>query len=82
MDIDFLIFVLLFLFMPIMVYGLYCIYKMYINVADGRIRLAALLPMGLFDSSLYNDIGNKYRKRVLGINLVGLVIFLPLMLIK
>ena len=77
-----LYFVLILAFIPIMFYVLYCVVKMFLNVVEGRLKIIALLPTGLIDSTLYNEKGNKYRKRVLYINAAGLILILFLFIFK
>ncbi len=54
-------------------YFFFCIVIMSRNVSPGRPRFAVLLPLALFDGSLFNETGNRYRKRALGINVVLLI---------
>lgn len=65
---------------PVLFYGFYCFIQMFLNVVEGRPKIAAILPLGLVDSSLYNETGNKYRKRALAINLIGVAIITGLVI--
>lgn len=54
-------------------YAFFCVVMMLRNISPGRLRLAALLPLALFDETLFNETGNIYRKRLLAINVVLLI---------
>lgn len=61
---------------PFLMYGLVCTVFMFLNVAEGKWRINALLPLALFTPSLFTDKGNIYRKRTLAINILALVVIL------
>ena len=65
-----------------MIYGVYCVVQMFLNVVEGRFKIIAFLPTGLIDSTLYNEKGNKYRKHVLYINVVGIILVILLFIFK
>jgi hypothetical protein len=47
---------------------------MYNNVEKGRWKVNALLPLSLFDSTMFNEQGNIFRKRVWILIFVTIVI--------
>lgn len=59
-------------------YFFFCIFMMFRNITPGRLRLAALLPLALFDESLFNETGNIYRKRALSMEAVLILLILVL----
>lgn len=72
------------IFVPVLIllaagYFFFCVFMMLRNVSPGRLRLAALLPLALFDKSLFNKTGNVYRRRALTID--GILIVLVLVLV-
>lgn len=73
-----LLFSLVIIALAVGFYGIFCFVMMFLNVVPGRMRIVALLPLALFDSSLFNEKGNRYRKHALGVNVGFLVLIVSL----
>jgi hypothetical protein len=56
------------------IYGFYLLGLMFNNVAEGRWRIAALLPLALFDQSLFTEVGNNSRRRLLQVQFALLLL--------
>lgn len=67
--------ILSFLLIPLLFgYGFYLVWKMFCNVRKGRYRIWALLPYALFDSTLFTEQGELYRRKLIYVQLVLLVV--------
>ncbi len=61
-------------FIAVVIYFFYCIVQMSRNMTPGAPRWPAWVSAGLTRSDLYTEKGNKYRRRALAMNILGLVL--------